>query len=99
MNRESACDSDHEGRLNEVLLAYVEALQAGREPDRRQLLAAHPDLRQDMEAFFAGHDAMERLAAPLREAGGRREPADVPLVDEASSAGSHRPCALQASAN
>ena len=29
-----------------------------------QLLAAHPDLRQDLEAFFAGHDAVERLAAP-----------------------------------
>ena len=93
MNRESTCDADHEERLNEVLLAYVEAVQAGREPDRRQLLAAHPDLRQDLEAFFASHDAMERLAGPLREAGGRSEPADIPLVDEASSTGSHRPLA------
>jgi serine/threonine protein kinase len=93
MNRESACDFDREERLNEVLLAYVEAIQAGREPNRLRLLAAHPDLRQDIEAFFDGHDAMERLAAPLREAGGRREPADVPLGDEASSAGSHRPLA------
>jgi serine/threonine protein kinase len=61
-------DSDHEERLNEVLLAYVEALQAGREPDRCQLLAAHPDLRPDLEAFFASHDEVERLAAPLRQA-------------------------------
>ena len=89
MNRESAGDTDREERLNEVLLAYVEALQAGQEPDRRQLVAAHPDLRQDLEAFFTSHDAMERLAAPLREASGRREPAD----DGDSSAGSRRPFA------
>ena len=88
MNGDSACDSEHEERLNEVLLAYVEALQAGREPDRLLLLAPHPDLGQDMETFFAGHDAMERLAAPLRDAGGRRAAAD-----EVSSAGSPQPLA------
>jgi eukaryotic-like serine/threonine-protein kinase len=59
--------TNHEERLNEVLLAYVEAVQDGRQPDRRQLLAAHPDLRQDLEAFFSSHDEVERLAAPLRE--------------------------------
>jgi serine/threonine protein kinase len=70
----------HQERLEEVLLAYVEALQAGRAPDRRQLLEAHPELRSDLQAFFASHDAVERLAAPLRAtrngAEGRRpEPA------------------------
>src|SRR5262249_11554483 len=60
--------ADREERLNEVLLAHVEALQAGRAPDRQQLLAEHPDLRDDLEAFFAGHDEVERLTAPLRGA-------------------------------
>jgi serine/threonine protein kinase len=64
-------ECDREERLNEVLLAYVEALQAGLSPDRGQLLAGHPDLRQELEAFFASHDELERLAAPLREAGRR----------------------------
>jgi hypothetical protein len=58
---------DREERLNEALLAYVEARQAGREPDRGQFLASHADLRGELEEFFAGHDEMERLAAPLRE--------------------------------
>jgi serine/threonine protein kinase len=58
----------HEDRLNEVLLAYVEALQEGNRPDRALLLAAHPELREDLEAFFAGHDEVERLAAPVRAA-------------------------------
>jgi serine/threonine protein kinase len=52
-----------------VLLDYVEALEQGREPDRGQLLTAHPDLRPDLEAFLAGHDEVARLTAPLRAAG------------------------------
>jgi serine/threonine protein kinase len=65
--------TNHEERLNEVLLTYVEALQDGRQPDRQQLLAAHPDLRQDLEAFFSSHDEVERLAAPLRDRESRSE--------------------------
>ena len=68
MNHELTGDSDREERRNHVLLAYVEALEEGREPDRAQLLAAHPDLRQDLEAFLAGHDEVARLTAPLRAA-------------------------------
>jgi serine/threonine protein kinase len=48
------------------LLAYVEACEAGREPERAELLTAHPELRDDLVAFFASHDEVERLAAPLR---------------------------------
>jgi serine/threonine protein kinase len=59
-------DAAREERLNEVLLAYVEERQAGRTPDRVGLLAAHPDLHTELESFFASHDEVERLAAPLR---------------------------------
>jgi serine/threonine protein kinase len=59
--------ADREQRLNEVLLAYVEGAQSGHRPDRARLLAAHPDLRSELEEFFATHDEVERLAAPLRE--------------------------------
>ena len=81
-------DPDREDRRNRVLLAYVEALEEGREPDRGRLLAAHPDLRPDLEAFLAGHDEVARLTAPLRAARGgdahgligapRQEPDDPP---------------------
>ena len=76
----STGDSDREERRNQVLLAYVEALEAGREPDRSQLLAAHPDLRPDLEAFLAGHDEVARLTAPLRaaERGDARGPVGPP---------------------
>jgi eukaryotic-like serine/threonine-protein kinase len=61
-------DPDREDRRNRVLLAFVEALEEGRETDRGRLLAEHPDLRPDLEAFLEGHDEMVRLTAPLRAA-------------------------------
>jgi serine/threonine protein kinase len=60
-------DAGHEDRLNDVLLEYVEARESGSDPDRDQLIAAYPELETDLLAFFASHDQIERLAAPLRE--------------------------------
>ncbi len=68
MNPEPSVD-DREDRRNRILLAFVEAVEEGREPDRHLLLAAHPDLRGDLEAFLAGHDELARITAPLRAAG------------------------------
>jgi tRNA A-37 threonylcarbamoyl transferase component Bud32 len=62
-------ERDREERLNEVLLRFVEAREAGLELNRDELLAAHPDLREDLAAFFTNHDEVERLAAPLRQLG------------------------------
>jgi serine/threonine protein kinase len=70
MAHEHTDDPEREDRRNQVLLAYVEALEDGRDPDRDRLLAAHPDLRPDLETFLAGHDEMQRLTAPLRAARG-----------------------------
>ena len=61
--------TDRDDRLNEVLLSYVEACESGREPDRAELLVAHPDLQDDLIAFFAGRDEIERLAGPVRNHG------------------------------
>jgi eukaryotic-like serine/threonine-protein kinase len=62
MTHETPTDLHYDARLNEALVAYDEALH-----DRQQLLEAYPDLRPDLEEFFAGHDEVERLAAPLRK--------------------------------
>jgi hypothetical protein len=60
-------DTDtRDDRVDRVILAYLDELDAGHEPDRRALLAEHPDLADDLAAFFADQDRLARVA---REAG------------------------------
>jgi WD40 repeat protein len=66
MNSTTHDPSDRERRLNELIAAYLEAVEAGRVPDRQEWLTRHPDLADDLRAFFANHDRLARLGAPLR---------------------------------
>jgi WD40 repeat protein len=58
--------SEREARLDDVIAAYLEAVEAGQSPDRGAWLARHPDLAGDLEQFFANHDRMARAGEPLR---------------------------------
>jgi hypothetical protein len=69
-------------RVDEVILAYLEAADAGRAPDPSEVLARHPDLADELRAFFDDHDRVHRLAGPLRSAG-----ASPPGPDETADAG------------
>ena len=58
--------SERELRLHEVIAAYLEAIEAGDEPDRAELLAREPELAGELAAFFANQDHLGRLAVPFR---------------------------------
>jgi serine/threonine protein kinase/tetratricopeptide (TPR) repeat protein len=67
MAHEPASRTEREQVLDEILTAYLKAVDAGQPPDRGTLLARHPELAADLERFFADQDAMARWAEPLGE--------------------------------
>ena len=49
-----------------MIAEYLQAVDAGRFPDRDAWLARHPDLADSSRAFFADQDRLDRLAGPLK---------------------------------
>jgi WD40 repeat protein len=54
-------------RLDSVVAEYLDAVESGVLPDRGEWLARHPDLADDLRAFFADHDRLVQLSTPLRD--------------------------------
>jgi tRNA A-37 threonylcarbamoyl transferase component Bud32/outer membrane protein assembly factor BamB len=59
-------DSTGDEPINQIIAAYLRAVQAGQSPDRQELLAQHPAMAPELAAFFADLDQLHHLAAPLR---------------------------------
>ena len=56
-------DADgHDERVTDALRGYLEAQDAGRAPDRAALLAAHPDLADELAAYFEETDRLAGCA-------------------------------------
>jgi eukaryotic-like serine/threonine-protein kinase len=52
--------------LNEVIAAYIQAIDAGLQPDRQALLDEHPELAPLLRDFFADQDRMHKATLPFQ---------------------------------
>ena len=60
--------TEREQRLDEILGGYLTAAAAGRGPDRRELIAAHPELASELAWIPTGPDPANKSAClPARQ--------------------------------
>jgi hypothetical protein len=60
----------NQDRFGEVLAAYLEAVDAGWAPARRNFAERYPQYRGELESFFASQDEVHALAEPFRTLSG-----------------------------
>ena len=90
MNDDLTQRQPREERLQEILLRYVEAAEAGRAPERQQFIAEHLQFAQEISEFLAGYQHLNSLATPLREGEERRLRLDALQMGAQSSLGTKR---------
>lgn len=66
----SSPTADREERLLGAVREYTAALEAGQRPDRRELLARHPDIADELSACLGGLAFLQSAAAQIPGASG-----------------------------
>jgi WD40 repeat protein/tRNA A-37 threonylcarbamoyl transferase component Bud32 len=83
--------SSREQRVNEVIAGYLEAVEAGLSPDRAGLLALHPDLADELAAFFADRDQFAHAAEQLGPAIPAPCPVPSPVAEVSATSATEAP--------
>jgi WD40 repeat protein/serine/threonine protein kinase len=65
MTADKQSKSEPHGPLQQVIADYLQSEASGRPVERAQLLANHPELADELQAFFADHDQARAWAEPL----------------------------------
>jgi serine/threonine protein kinase/lipoprotein NlpI len=55
-----------DGLLDDVVVAYLEAVESGQAPDAQDWLSRYPELASELAGFFADQAKVSRWTAPLR---------------------------------
>src|SRR5262249_20766477 len=61
--------STPENELEDIILAYLIAIDAGQAPSRDNLLSRYPRFASDLAAFFADQDQTASYVSPFRNVG------------------------------
>ncbi|HUE71084.1 MAG TPA: protein kinase [Pirellulaceae bacterium] len=88
-------DSSPEERLDQLLAEYLRQVEQGIAVDQQALLAAHPDLADDLREFFGNQMRMQRLVGETPPQGSRNGTAptrlryfgDYEILDEIAHGG------------
>ena len=64
MDQDSSGSSDRERQVNEIITAYLEAVDAGQTPDRQEWLRQYPEFAAELEAFLAEYAWVDRIGEP-----------------------------------
>jgi WD40 repeat protein len=57
--------AERDERLNAIIADYLEAVEAGQNPDRETVLERHPEFAADLAAYFADRDRFRQAAGQL----------------------------------
>ena len=73
VSRPSLESSERERQLDTAIADYIQAVEAGRAPDRRAFLDKYPDFADDLRSFFDNEDRVRKLAGTMPVPAGDRD--------------------------
>ena len=100
MVQDSSGSSDQERQVKEIIIAYLDAVDAGQRPDRQEWVRQYPEFAAELEVFL---ETSDRVAEPLRHLAALVDPPPPERVSSGkaatmdpsqsapSSRGHHRP--------